>query len=278
MQANHTVQLEEAKEYNQRMSSLLESIPTDDLNGMQDMITDFFCSQAIAYLDILQPQTGLLHLHTWKPSLIKGMISYFGTKARLLRACGRSCFPEAKKCYQQNIERAQRYHPEELPRCLGDYAEFLRISGDRSACEVIQQAFEMADKYLYRNPQYIGGTRLFLQVYSNRIQHTFFEQPLGDIQHLPKWLQESYSMEQAQECKAVTIHYQSISDRKSPSRKHFTIALCIESIPMPFPWNRCKPYLQSGPILAKKRSSNAFPIEDFSNVPNATSPNEVKFT
>ena len=193
----------------------------DFFNEHQEEVAPFFCSQAITMLDILEPQKGLAVLNKWTPFLAKSKIHYCGTKARIARAC--QDYELAHQLYKENIERSRRSNQQEHPRCLGDYAEFLRTQGKLDAAlQYIDLALEAADLYRNRDENYIKDTEKYLRFYNQRIKGA------GEvnIDELPNWLKEVYKMEQATSISQVEEIFEHMSDRGKRIKRAFFYRTC----------------------------------------------------
>lgn len=229
MGANHLVNIQDAYKYHKEMEILLDYFLKEEpefFNEHQEEVAPFFCSQAITMLDILKPQEGLELLNKWSPFLAKSKIHYCGTKARLARAC--KDYDLAHRLYKENIDRSRRSNQQEHPRCLGDYAEFLRTQGDLdNASKYIHQALNAAKTYRNRDESYIKDTEKFLRFYNQRITGN------GKvyIDDLPGWLKEVYQMEQATSIAQVEELFERMSDRGKRIKRAFFYRTCYRLDP-----------------------------------------------
>lgn len=229
MGANHLVNIQEAQKYHDEMVHILDHFLEKDLEFFtehQEEVISFFCGQAITMLDILEPHKGLALLNKWTPFLAQSKIHYCGTKARLARAC--QDYELAHSLYKENIARSQKSNQHELPRCLGDYAEFLRTQGDlETAAQYIDLAIAAAERYRNRSEKYIRDTEVYLRFYEQRIKSN------GSIQtdELPKWLLELYTMEQATSIEEIEEIFEGMSDKEKKIKRAFYYRSCYRLNP-----------------------------------------------
>lgn len=235
MGANHKVSIKEAEIYNQRMMEIQKTYFDTNpelLQEVQDNVFEFFCSQAISHLDVLEPQKGLELLDKWEPISAKAKIWYFGTKARLARACQN--YELAEELYKDNISRSKRTEKQESPRCIGDYAEFLRTQKRYDEAFLhIKEARQKADKYQGRYESYVEGTKLFLRFYHNRIDKDLnIDSNVGlTVDELPDWLGEIFRMEQALSIEEVKDIFHATKDKEKSLKKAFFYRACYRLDP-----------------------------------------------
>ncbi|MAA78489.1 MAG: hypothetical protein CL916_04455, partial [Deltaproteobacteria bacterium] len=235
MGANHKVSIKEAKIYNQRMMEIQKTYFDTNpelLQEVQDNVFEFFCSQAISHLDVLEPQKGLELLDKWEPISAKAKIWYFGTKARLARACQN--YELAEELYKDNISRSKRTEKQENPRCIGDYAEFLRTQKRYDDAVLhIKEAREKADNYQGRYESYVEGTKLFLRFYHNRIDKDLnTDSNVGlTVDELPDWLGDIFRMEHALSIEEVKEIFYATKDKEKSLKKAFFYRTCYRLDP-----------------------------------------------